>query len=620
MNFKLVYNKKSDNPNYYIQYGVRVGNKVNTHTIAKLGKHSEILKFHPDPLVYAKEKLEEYKKTYSTNIMTVTEDIDFNKLLPTNEHAISSKSKVLNAGYLYLQYIYKQLNIDLFFDEIMKNNKSTFDINEINRFLTFARILDPKSKMGTFDNLETYLEQPDFKYHQIFRAMDILAENYDSYIEHLFTHSNNIIKRNTSVCYYDCTNYYFEIESADPDYVDPVSGELVKGFRRYGINKQHQPLPQVQMGLFMDGDGIPITMCLTNGSQNEQTTAIPLEQKMTKMFQNKRFIYCADAGLGSANIRLINSMGEKSFIVTQSIKMISDELKKIVFTDDYHLLSSGKPISIQTMKTYNRDLEENKFLEDDLAFKIFSADKLEDLGLYELKKLKNGKSKKVKSKATLKQVIIVVFSRKSMEYQRQIRNKQIGRLKEMLSKNKVESIKKGPNDVTRFAKNTGSSTYVLDLEKIAEEEKYDGYYAVATNIERDEEESLQDFAREIIKINSRRYQIEDCFRVLKTNFEARPVHHHLEERIKAHFLICFTALLIYKLLEVKLKESGNNFSINKIIETLRNISVENHGDIYLETKHYSSKILIELEKICKLNLNKENINYVEFKKIIKKLI
>ena len=174
--------------------------------------------------------------------------------------------------------------------------------------------------------------------------------------------------------------------------------------------------------------------------------------------------------------------------------------------------------------------------------------------------------------------------------------------------------------VTRFAKNTGSSTYVLDLEKIAEEEKYDGYYAVATNIERDEEESLQDFAREIIKINSRRYQIEDCFRVLKTNFEARPVHHHLEERIKAHFLICFTALLIYKLLEVKLKESGNNFSINKIIETLRNISVENHGDIYLETKHYSSKILIELEKICKLNLNKENINYVEFKKIIKKLI
>lgn len=299
------------------------------------------------------------------------------------------------------------------------------------------------------------------------------------------------------------------------------------------------------MGLFMDTDGIPLSMCITSGSDNEQTTTIPLEHKLTSMFKGKKFIYCADAGLGSINIRQFNSMGGRAFIVTQSIKNLSDKIKEAIFNDcDYRLLSNNTPVSIESLKSFDKYDPKLKEFYEDKAYKIINTDRAIDLGLYETKILKNGKTRKVKSKAILKQKVIVTYSRKMMEYQRYIRNRQIERAKKILKNIDPETYKKGPHDVTRFIKRsdkTKSDSYELDLGIIREEEKYDGYYAVATN--------LDDEAKDIIEISSNRYKIEDCFRVMKTNFSARPVFHQRRERIIAHFMICYTALLIYRLLE-----------------------------------------------------------------------
>ena len=334
------------------------------------------------------------------------------------------------------------------------------------------------------------------------------------------------------------------------------------------------------MGLFMDSRGIPLSMCINSGSDNEQTCAIPLEKKMTQMLDGKKFIYCADAGLGSLNIRKFNSMGGRSFIVTQSVKKLSDTLKKAVFNDyDYRLLSNDKTITIESMKAFDKNDKKNLKLYNDSAYKMVKADKPIDLGLFEEKVLKNGKTKKVKSKAIVKQKIIITFSRKMMEYQRYIRNRQIERAKKILESKDPESIRKGPHDVKRFIKRISVSksgekakdSYYIDQSVIEEEEKYDGYYAVATN--------LDDDAKTILGISSKRYKIEDCFRVLKTNFSSRPIHHRNKKRIIAHFLICYTALLIYRLLESKLDDYGTHYTMENIIETLWNMQVVNMHDM-----------------------------------------
>lgn len=378
--------------------------------------------------------------------------IDFDEKIKISKDLVSSSTN-LNIGYLYLQQLYHELEIGSFFIQISSDSKITFDPNTVNRFLTFARILYPDSKLGTCQHLNHYYEQPSFSYNHIMRTMDLLAAHYDEYLAHLFNKSQNIVRRDTSVCYYDCSNYYFEIESPDEDYIDAVTGEVIKGFRKYGISKQHQPAPLVEMGLFMDSDGIPLTMCLTSGSDNEQTTAIPLEKKLSAMLKGKKLIYCADAGLGSLNIRNFNSMGGRAFIVTQSIKKLSDTLKTVVFNDvDYRLLSSDAEVSIADLKSFDKNSPNNNGLYIDRAYKIIVADKAMDLGFYEEKTIKNGKTRKVKSKAVVHQKIIITFSRKMMEYQRFIRNRQIERAKTILQNMDPETYKKGPNDVTRFIK------------------------------------------------------------------------------------------------------------------------------------------------------------------------
>lgn len=523
-------------------------------------------------------------------------------------------------GYVLFLPFYHDLKIGAFFKNIIKDTRIQFDPNLVNRFLTYSRILNPDSKLGTHQNLVGFYEQPTFGYEHILRTLDIMYDHYDEYISHLYDASTKLIKRDTSVCFFDCSNYYFEIESNDEDYIDPVTGEVTKGLRKYGVSKEHRPNPIVQMGLFMDKDGIPLSMCISSGSDNEQTTAIPLEQKLITMFNGKKFIYCTDACLGSLNIRNFNSMGGRAFIVTQSIKMLSNTLKEAIFSDiDYRLLSNDKPATIQQMKDFDRFDKVNAELYDDRIYKIIPADKAFDLGLYEEKACKNGTIKKVKSKAVVPQKIIVSFSRKMMEYQRFIRNRQIERAKKLLTKPDPETYKKGATDITCFIKRTTSTysgekavdTYELNQEAINEEEKYDGFYAVATN--------LEDSAKYILEISSNRYKIEGCFGIMKTNFSARPVFHQNRERIVAHFMVCYTALLIYRILEKKLDMYGTHFTVENVIETLNNMQVANLEDVCYMSTYNNSQVLTSLNAIFNLELDKKYYQPKDLNKKIKKI-
>lgn len=609
---KLYYDKRLKDPTYYIQQGFRNGKKTTTKNIKRLGKHSELLLITDNPLEYAKNEVKKMNEEYRSGRSEFIVTMDFNERIPSTDSPCSNSTS-LNIGYLYLKDIYAKLNPSDFFKSVSSDRKITYDCNKICQFLTYARILDPASKYGTYDKLDTYYEKPQVEYQHMIRFLDILDRNSDQYLKHLFDNSENIVKRDTSVMYYDCTNYFFETEKPDEEIVDEVTGEIILGLRQFGISKENKTSPIVEMGLIMDRRGIPISMCIHPGNTNEQLTAVPLEKEVIKMTGNKKFIYCADAGLGSYNIRKFNDMGGRAYIVTQSVKKLGQEIKDIVFNDsNYRLLSNDDAITLKEMRTFNKKDANNLSLYNDFAYKVIPANTAMDTGLYEEKVYKNGRTKKVKAKGTLHQYIIVTFSRKMMEYQRTIRERQLERAKKLLRLKDPEKIKKGPNDIRRFLKNTSSDTanYVLDMDKIHEEEKYDGFYAVATN--------LDDSAKDILAVAQNRYKIEDCFRIMKTNFDARPVFLRKPERIHAHFLICYTALLIYRLMECKLDDNLTHVTTSNLIKTLRNMNVVNMDDMYYKSIYSGSQALDALERCFELQLNRKYYRPSDLNKIVKK--
>lgn len=609
---KLYYDKRLKDPTYYIQQGFRNGKKTTTKNIKRLGKHSELLLITDNPLEYAKNEVKKMNEEYRSGRSEFIVTMDFNERIPSTDSPCSNSTS-LNIGYLYLKDVYAKLNLSDFFKSVSSDRKITYDCNKICQFLTYARILDPASKYGTYDKLDTYYEKPQIEYQHMIRFLDILDRNSDQYLKHLFDNSENIVKRDTSVMYYDCTNYFFETEKPDEEIVDEVTGEIILGLRQFGISKENKTSPIVEMGLIMDSRGIPISMCIHPGNTNEQLTAVPLEKEVIKMTGNKKFIYCADAGLGSYNIRKFNDMGGRAYIVTQSVKKLGQEIKDIVFNDsNYRLLSNDDAITLKEMRTFNKKGANNLSLYNDFAYKVIPANTAMDTGLYEEKVYKNGRTKKVKAKGTLHQYIIVTFSRKMMEYQRTIRERQLERAKKLLRLKDPEKIKKGPNDIRRFLKNTSSDTanYVLDMDKIHEEEKYDGFYAVATN--------LDDSAKDILAVAQNRYKIEDCFRIMKTNFDARPVFLRKPERIRAHFLICYTALLIYRLMECKLDDNLTHVTTSNLIKTLRNMNVVNMDDMYYKSIYSGSQALDALERCFELQLNRKYYKPSDLNKIVKK--
>ena len=625
---KLWYDKRLADPMFYGQVGVRNGKKVTSKNVNKFGKRSELLKITEDPEAYVKEQIRIINEKENSGQKELTLQLDFNEKIASDLSRSISPLNTRNIGYFYLQHIYRELDVKTFFKGITEDSRISFNPDLVNRFLVYDRILDPGSKLHTFHHKEWYYEEPDLKYQDIMKTLDILEQNYSSYISWLFKKSGKIVKRDTSRCYYDCTNFYFEKESPDDDYVDEVTGEFIPGIRKYGHSKENRPNPIVEMGLFMDRQGIPLSMCIHPGNDSEQITAVPLEKEMIKMFQDAdknsdgSFIYVSDGGLGSASIRLFNSMGGRYFIVTQSIKKMSEKLQEAVFNDfDYWLpvtdKSTGKvtskSVTVESLKSFDKTAGENRDLYNSYAYKVINADNLIDLGFTEEKVCKNGKTVARKVKATLKQQIIVRFSRKMMEYQRAVRNRQIERAKAKLGSLDPDTYKKGQNDVTRFIKKTTSAEdgsevkteFSLDTDRIAEEEKYDGYYAYATNLEiefiKDEADptikkpDLNDVLN-IVSVASRRDKIEECFRIMKTNFSGRPVYHWKREHIIAHFMICYTALLVYRLLEVKLNEGRFHCTTQDIIETLKHMEVGNVEDLYYQALYGGSKTLTALNE------------------------
>lgn len=618
---KLSYDRRSKDPTYFAQVGYRDANgKSTTRNVKRYGKHSELLKITDDPIAYVKADIKKMNEELKVGKLHETFTVDFNNRLDSSDDSISS-STCRNIGYLYLLAVYQKLEISKFFEQITSDSKVSFDCSDINAFLNFSRILCPSSKLEFVHTVNQFFGAPDIDHQHVLRFMDILHEHTNEYIEWLFRKSSNLVERDTAVMYYDCTNFYCEAETPDEDYTDPVTGEIITGLRQYGVSKEHRPNPIVEMGLFMDRRGIPVSMCIHPGNKSEQLTAVPLEKEILKMTEGKKFIYCADAGLSSYSIRQFNSMNGRAFVVTQSIKKMSEPLQQAVFNDtDYHLLSDGKtPMTIAQMKSFDPKDNANRDLYNDMIFKVITADKAVDTGLYELVPLKNGKTRKQKVTGNLHQRIIITFSRKLFEYQRTIRSRQIERAKKTLEMKDPEEIKKGNNDVKRFLKRIAKGkdgedavvTYVIDEKKIAEEEKYDGFYAVATN--------LEDSAKEVLAISHQRYKIEECFRIMKTNFEGRPYYHSTPERIRTHFVLCYSALLIYRLLECQLDDNNLHLTTKQMIDTMKNMTVVDINGMFYHSAYTDSQALQALEKIYPLTLNCKDYLPKDLRKIAQKL-
>ena len=450
--------------------------------------------------------------------------------------------KLYEGGYLFLQSVYYGLRLDKVCRKIRDRHLFEYDLNAILSDLIYTRILDPDSKRSSFQTAQKYLETPTYQLHDVYRALSVLAENSDLIQAEAYKNSGFLGKRNDRVLYYDCTNYYFEIEQED-------------GQKRYGKSKEHRPNPIVQMGLFTDGNGIPLAFSLFPGNQNEQTSVKPLEKKILQDFHCEKFVYCSDAGLGSENNRVFNHMGQRAVIVTQSIKKLPKEEREWALTRS-----------------------EFRNVKDDTVVDLDSLDKSDESSLY-YKEIPY-------STKQLHQRLIITYSPKYATYQKQIREKQIERAQSMIQSGSAKRQSKNPNDPARFIQKIAvtkegevaeQQSFCLDSAKIEEEAQYDGLYAVCTDL-------LDDPVGDILKVSEGRWQIEADFRIMKTDFSARPVFVQRDDRIKVHFLICFLSLLIFKFLERKLEYK---YTCEQMLDTLRAMNfadIEEQGFMPLYTR------------------------------------
>lgn len=462
------------------------------------------------------------------------------------------KQKLFEGGYLFLQSIYYELKLDSICRKIKNRHKFEYDINAILSDLIYTRVLDPSSKRSSYRAAGNFLEAPEYELHDVYRALSVLAEEGDFIQSEVYKNSFFLGKRNDRILYYDCTNYYFEIEQEDGD-------------KKYGKSKEHRPNPIIQMGLFVDGDGIPLAFSLFPGNANEQTSLKPLEKKILKEFGCEKFIYCSDAGLASENNRVFNHMGQRAFIVTQSIKKLPAEDREWALNPTgFKRISDGKPVDITALSDLDRDML-----------------------LY--------KDEPYTSKH-LHQRLIVTYSPKYAAYQKLLREKQVERAQTLVDSGVRKKQRGNPNDPARFigkiaVTDDGEKVrvhYYLDEDKINEEERYDGLYAVCTDL-------LDDDVASILEVSEGRWQIEDCFRTMKTEFDARPVYLHREDRIKSHFLTCFLALLVYKLLRKKLSHACTCEELLRTLKGIKFADVEEQGfmPVYARTK-----LTDELHEAC----------------------
>ena len=521
---KVNTSKSKNAESFYIKQSFIDGNgKSTSRTIRKLGTLNELLVEHgptrDDVMAWAKEQARIETEKYELEKETLSIPVVFhpNRKIPYGER------RCFDGGYLFLQTIYYELGMDRICRKIRNRHHYEYDLNAILSDLIYTRVLEPGSKRSSYAAAKKFLEPPTYEQHDIYRALSVLASECDLIQSEVYKNSKSVINRNDHILYYDCTNYYFEIEQED-------------GIKKYGKSKEHRPNPIIQMGLFTDGDGIPLAFSTFPGNQNEQTSLKPLEQEVIKEFGCEKFIFCSDSGLGSENNRLLNHTGNRAYIVTQSIKKLTAEYREAALDrKGFRRLSDNRLVDLG-------QLEENDH--DGLFYKEEP---------YSTKRLENR--------------LLITYSPKYAAYQKEIRAKQVERALRMLKDGNHKKTSKNPNDPARFidkaavTKDGGKADilYFLDESKIAEEERYDGLYAVCTDL-------FDDEPADLLKVSEGRWQIEACFRIMKTDFEARPVYVRREDRIQAHFLICFLSLLVYRLLEKKL---GGSYTCSEILDTLR---------------------------------------------------
>lgn len=521
---KVNTSKSKNAESFYIKQSFIDGNgKSTSRTIRKLGTLNELLVEHgptrDDVMAWAKEQARIETEKYELEKENLSIPVVFhpNRKIPHGER------RCFDGGYLFLQMVYYELGMDRICRKIRNSHHYEYDLNAILSDLIYTRVLEPGSKRSSYAAAKKFLEPPTYEQHDIYRALSVLASECDLIQSEVYKNSKAVINRNDHILYYDCTNYYFEIEQEEGD-------------KKYGKSKEHRPNPIIQMGLFTDGDGIPLAFSTFPGNQNEQTSLKPLEQKVIEEFGCEKFIFCSDSGLGSENNRLLNHTGNRAYIVTQSIKKLGAEYREAALNrKGFRRLSDNRLVDLE-------QLDENDY--DELFYKEEP---------YSTKKLENR--------------LLITYSPKYAAYQKEIRTKQVEHALHMLKDGNHKKTSKNPNDPARFIDKAAVTKdgekadilYFLDKSKIAEEERYDGLYAVCTDL-------FDDNPADLLKVSEGRWQIEACFRIMKTDFEARPVYVRREDRIQAHFLICFLSLLFYRLLEKKL---GGTYTCCEILDTLR---------------------------------------------------
>ena len=528
---KLTVSRSQNSETYYIQKSYRTDSgKSSTKTVERLGTIEDIkARFgSEDPIGAARAYMKELSAAERREREDVVVKFKPGVLIAKDEQ------RSHNGGYLFLQKIYYELGLDYICKKIAKKHKLVqYDLNSILSMLIYTRILYPGSKRSSLEDARRFFEQPECKLEQVYRALSLLASEFNSIQADVYKRSQKLGKRNTSVVYYDLTNYFFEWEE---------EGGLVQ----FGHCKEGRPLPIVQMGLFMDHDGFPLAMCIEPGNTAESTTLKPMETLLKEKFGLSKLVVCTDGGLSTYENRKNDSVGERSFITVQSLKKLKKHLQEWALdSKGWHVAGSDEEYDISTLDS--KEHYETLFYKE----------------RWDPTPISTGE--------TLEQRIIVTFSFKYQEYLAYVRDRQVARAQALLAKGKgATSKKKSPNDAKRYIKAEHCTqdgevaqyeSYSLNQEMIDQESRFDGFYAICTD--------LEDPAPAIIKLNGGRWIIENGFRIMKADFDARPVYVRRDDRIKAHFLTCFLALLIYKYLEKKVNRGGKHFTTSEIVDTLR---------------------------------------------------
>ena len=571
MRLSITNNKNSSS--FYVIKSVTVDGKRTSKVIERLGNYEEVkIKANgEDPIVWAKKYIDTLNKQEKENNNILNIPFYKNKILEKNT------KYTFNAGYLFLQDIYYSLGLNNICNDITNKHQFKFDLNSVLSRLIYSRIIFPSSKLKTLELSNNFIEQANFDYNHILRSLEVISKETDFIQAELYKNSKKYSKRNDKILYYDCTNYYFEIEQED-------------GIKQYGVSKENRPNPIVQMGLFLDGDGIPLAFNINPGNTNEQITLQPLEKQIINDFNNASFVVCTDAGLASNSNRKFNDKENRKFITTQSIKKLKDYLKEWMFDKTgWHIPSIPNPIDLS-------NLDNDEELQEKFKDTVFYKERWIN---------ENG----------LEQKIIVTYSLKYKNYQKNIRNSQIERAQKLINSNPKSISKPRQNDFKRFIEKTNTTKdgivaeetyYNLNQEVINNESKYDGYYAVCTN--------LEDTAEEIIKINKNRWEIEESFRIMKSEFKARPVYLSRDDRIKAHFTTCFLALTIFRYLEKKIK---SKYTVSEIIEALRNYNLRELKGFGYIPDYELTDIVEDLQNIFNINTSTEINDYKKMQKICK---